>query len=82
MLLVGFQGAACQREGQLEADSWGPGVGLSKVCFCTVAVYSPLFTKGLVCGVMRGKLCLVICGSREEGRGEEVKSCDGWLLVS
>lgn len=56
-------------KGPLEADGLGQGVGPSKECFSAAAVYSPLFTEGLVCGVTSGKLCSVICGNREEKRG-------------
>lgn len=68
--LIGFYGVAWKREETTLGRQLGAGgVSTSKVCFSTAAVYSPLFTKGLVCGVTSGKLCSVICGSREEKRG-------------
>lgn len=70
-------------KGLLGADSLGEErVGPSKVCFYTAAVFSSLFTKGLVCGSGEESYAWSFVEAERKGRGAKVKSCDRWILMS
>ena len=71
VFLVGFLRCMETWKGNLRQRIWGWGGRSEQGTFLYNNCLFPSIYERLVCEVTRGKLCLVICGGREEEKGWE-----------